>query len=41
MYSNATIFGERKKKKFENIICAISEKSLIEMGLIAGNTLEP
>lgn len=41
MYSNATIFGERKKKKFENIICALSEKSLSEMGLIAGNTLEP
>ena len=36
MYSNATIFGERKKAKFENILCALSEKSLSEMGLIAG-----
>lgn len=40
MYKNATIFGERKKKKFEEILCAINEKSLIETGLIAGNALE-
>ena len=36
MYSSATIYGERKKAKFEKILCAISEKSLSEMGLIAG-----
>ncbi len=36
MYSDATIYGIRKKKKFEEIICAINEKSLIETGLIAG-----
>lgn len=36
MYSSATIYGERKKAKFEKILCALSEKSLSEMGLIAG-----
>ncbi len=36
MYSSATIYGERKKAKFEEILCALSEKSLSEMGLIAG-----
>ena len=36
MYSSATIYGERKKAKFEDILCALSEKSLSEMGLIAG-----
>lgn len=36
MYSSATIYGERKKTKFEEILCALSEKSLSEMGLIAG-----
>lgn len=36
MYSSATIYGERKKAKFEKILCALSEKSLCEMGLIAG-----
>lgn len=35
-YSSATIYGERKKAKFEKILCALSEKSLSEMGLIAG-----
>lgn len=30
MYSNATIFGNTKKLKFENIICALDEKSFIE-----------
>ena len=36
MYKDATIFGNRKKEKFEIINCALSEKSLSEMGLIAG-----
>lgn len=36
MYSSASIYGERKKAKFESILCALSEKSLSEMGLIAG-----
>ena len=36
MYSSASIYGERKKAKFEKILCALSEKSLSEMGLIAG-----
>lgn len=36
MYANATIYGERKKAKYEKILCALSEKSLSEMGLIAG-----
>ena len=36
MYKNATIYGERKKAKYEKILCALSEKSLSEMGLIAG-----
>lgn len=36
MYKNATIYGERKKAKFEKILCALNEKSLSEMGLIAG-----
>lgn len=36
MYFSASIYGERKKAKFEKILCALSEKSLSEMGLIAG-----
>lgn len=36
MYSSASIYGQRKKAKFEKILCALSEKSLSEMGLIAG-----
>ena len=36
LYKDATVFLPRKKKKFEEIICALSEKSLSEMGLIAG-----
>lgn len=35
LYKDATIYLPRKKKKFEEIICALSEKSLSEMGLIA------
>jgi hypothetical protein len=36
MYKNATIFGNRKKTKFEDINCALEEKSSSEIGLIAG-----
>lgn len=36
MYTDATIFGNRKKAKFENINCALDEKSSSETGLIAG-----
>lgn len=36
MYNNATIFSSKKEAIFEEIICAINEKSLIETGLIAG-----
>ena len=36
MYIDATIFGNRKKAKFENINCALDEKSSSETGLIAG-----
>ena len=36
MYDNASIFGNRKKLKFEEINCALNEKSLSEMRLIAG-----
>lgn len=36
MYKNATIFGNRKKLKFETINCALDEKSLSETRLIAG-----
>ena len=41
MYKNATIYGERKFKKFNEILCALNEKSLSETELIAGNPLEP
>lgn len=40
MYSGATIYGERKFKKFNEIICALDEKPSSETGLIAGNPLE-
>ena len=36
MYTNATIFGNRKKTKFEEIHCADSKKLLFETRLIAG-----
>lgn len=36
MYSNASIWCEEKKLKFEEIFCALNEKSLSETGLIAG-----
>lgn len=36
LYKDATVYIPRKKEKFEEIICALSEKSLSEMGLIAG-----
>ena len=36
MYSDAKIYGNRKYQKFKEIICALNEKSLSEMGLIAG-----
>lgn len=41
MYKNATIYGERKFKKFNEILCALDEKSSSETELIAGNPLEP
>ena len=41
MYKDATIFLERKFKKFNEILCAFDEKSSNESGLIAGNPLEP
>ena len=41
MYKDATIYGERKFKKFNEILCAFDEKSSNESGLIAGNPLEP
>ena len=36
MYDNASIFGNRKKLKFEEINCALNEKLLSETRLIAG-----
>ena len=36
MYTNATIFGNRKKNKFEEINCADNKKLLSETRLIAG-----
>lgn len=36
MYKDATIFGNRKKIKFNDINCALKEKSLSETELIAG-----
>lgn len=36
IYKDATVFLPRKKKKFEEIICALNEKSLSETELIAG-----
>ena len=41
MYKDATIYGERKFKKFNEIICAFDEKPSNETRLIAGNPLEP
>lgn len=41
MYKDATIYGERKFKKFNEILCALDEKSSSETRLIAGNPLEP
>lgn len=40
LYDNATIFGNRKKSKFENIICANSKKLLFETRLNAEKPLE-
>lgn len=40
IYKDATIFLERKFKKFNEIICALDEKPSSETGLIAGNPLE-
>ena len=40
MYKDATIYGERKFKKFNEILCALDEKSSSETELIAGNPLE-
>lgn len=40
MYTNATIYGERKFNKFNEIFCALDEKSSSETGLIAGNPLQ-
>ena len=36
LYKDSTIYGNRKKEKFENIICANSKKLLFETRLIAG-----
>ena len=36
LYKDATIYSEIKKLKFENIFCALNEKSLSETRLIAG-----
>lgn len=36
MYSNATVYGNRKKLKFEEIFCALDEKSSKDTSLIAG-----
>lgn len=36
LYKDANYFGSRKKAKFDEIICAINEKLLIESRLIAG-----
>ena len=41
MYKDATIYGKRKFKKFNEILCALDEKSSSETELIAGNPLEP
>lgn len=41
MYKNATIYGERKFKKFNEILCAFDGKLSNETGLIAGSPLEP
>ena len=41
MYKDATIYGERKFKKFNEILCALDEKSSSETELMAGNPLEP
>ena len=40
MYNNATIYGNRKKEKFEIINCAFVEKSANEISLNAENPLE-
>lgn len=40
MYKDATIFLSRKKRIFEEILCAFDEKSSNEIGLIAGTPLE-
>ena len=36
IYKDAKIYCEEKYQKFNNIFCAIEEKSSIETGLIAG-----
>lgn len=36
MYKNASIFGNTKKAKFEEIFCASEEKSSEDTSLIAG-----
>lgn len=40
LYDNATIYGNRKREKFENIIRANSKKLLFETRLIAEKPLE-
>lgn len=40
MYNNATIFGARKKQKFEEIFCADTKKLVYETRLIAEKSLE-
>ena len=36
LYKDATIYGQRKYNKFQEIFCALDEKSSSELGLIAG-----
>lgn len=40
MYNNATIFGKRKKQKFEEIFCADTKKLVYETRLNAEKSLE-
>lgn len=36
IYNNTVVYGEVKRNKFENIICAFTEKSVIETALTEG-----
>lgn len=40
MYSSATVFGDRKKQKFEDILCADTKKLASELRLTAETSLE-